>query len=109
MNNPEEQLQKPRTPPPATNPIEFWKDAGSGYENVLMLTTNTFDTLIGASRKALIMFYAPWCGHCKNAKSAFASVASQLAAKYKVKIIFNRFKDNFLVSLSFSGYCCRCS
>ena len=92
MTNPEEQLQKPKTPPAAANPLEFWKDAGSGYENVLMLTSNTFDSLIGPSRKALVMFYAPWCGHCKTAKPAFVSVASQLTAKYKVKYQLEKIK-----------------
>ena len=87
MKDPEEQLKKAKAPPPATDPIEFWKDSAPGYENVHMLTSNTFDTIVGASRKALVMFYAPWCGHCKTAKPAFASVATKLATQHKVNSI----------------------
>ena len=84
MKNPEEQSKKAQPTPAPTDPIEFWKDSAPGYENVHMLTTNTFDSIVGSSRKALVMFYAPWCGHCRNVKPAFALVASQIAAKYKV-------------------------
>ncbi|CAF0941749.1 unnamed protein product [Rotaria sp. Silwood1] len=84
MTNPEEQMNKPKpTPPPPADPIEFWKDSAPGYEHVHMLGSSTFDSIIGPSRKALVMFYAPWCGHCKNAKPAFASVASQLASTHQ--------------------------
>jgi protein disulfide isomerase family A protein 5 len=84
MTNPEEESKKVKPTPPPTDPIEFWKESAPGYENVHMLQTSTFDSIVGASRKALVMFYAPWCGHCKHAKPAFASVATQLASKYKV-------------------------
>jgi protein disulfide isomerase family A protein 5 len=84
MANPEEQSKKVKPIPSPTDPIEFWKDSAPGYEHVHMLQTSTFDSIIGASRKALVMFYAPWCGHCKHAKPAFASAASQLAEKDKV-------------------------
>ncbi|CAF3708791.1 unnamed protein product [Rotaria sordida] len=88
MTNPEEQLNKPKpTPPPPADPIEFWKDSGPGYENVHLLKSSTFDSIVGQSRKALIMFYAPWCGHCKKAKPTFSSVASQLASTHKDIII----------------------
>ena len=87
MKDPEEQLKKAKTPPPAADPIEFWKDSAPGYEYVQMLTSNTFDTIVGASRKALVMFYAPWCGHCKTAKPALASAAAKLATLSKVNSI----------------------
>jgi protein disulfide-isomerase A6 len=34
--------------------------------NVLDLTPNNFDQAVGKDKFALVEFFAPWCGHCKN-------------------------------------------
>ncbi|KAK4687212.1 26S proteasome regulatory subunit N3, partial [Tremellales sp. Uapishka_1] len=43
--------------------------------NVLDLTPASFDELVGKDKGALVEFFAPWCGHCKN----LAPVYEQLA------------------------------
>ena len=89
MTNPEEQINKVKPTPPPSDPIEFWKDSAPGYEHVHMLKTSTFDSIVGSARKALVMFYAPWCGHCKHAKPAFASAAAQIAINHQVTMIID--------------------
>ncbi|KAJ9092111.1 hypothetical protein QFC21_006977 [Naganishia friedmannii] len=34
--------------------------------NVVTLTTDNFDQIIGQGKPALVEFYASWCGHCKK-------------------------------------------
>ncbi|CAF1193496.1 unnamed protein product [Adineta ricciae] len=87
MTNPEEQSKKVKPTPPPADPLEFWRESAPGYEHVQMLQSSTFDAIVGAARKALVMFYAPWCGHCKNSKPAFAAAAAKLASQHKDIII----------------------
>jgi len=41
----------------------------------LELTPNDFDSVVDGSRSVFVMFYAPWCGHCKSFKPDYAEVA----------------------------------
>ncbi|KHN84404.1 Protein disulfide-isomerase A5 [Toxocara canis] len=45
---------------------------------VVHLTDEQFDTFLASHRSVLVMFYAPWCGHCKKAKPEYAAAAEML-------------------------------
>ena len=55
-----------------------WKDEPS---EVVHLTDSTFDSFLAAESSVMIMFYAPWCGHCKKMKPQFNSAAGAMAKK----------------------------
>lgn len=50
-----------------------------GSNEILLLTDSNFEEVIKREPSLLIMFYAPWCGHCKNMKPEFAKAAQLLA------------------------------
>jgi len=50
-------------------------------EDVKVLTTENFDSWVGSQKVSLVEFYAPWCGHCKQLKPAYALAATELKEK----------------------------
>jgi len=45
--------------------------ASATGENVLDLVDSDFDSKLAELETTLVMFYAPWCGHCKRLKPEF--------------------------------------
>lgn len=43
------------------------------------LSDEDFKPLLKKRKHALVMFYAPWCGHCKKAKPEYMAAAEQFA------------------------------
>lgn len=66
-----------RNPSPSTPPLkeDEWKDEPS---EVVHLSDSTFDDFIGSNPSVLVMFYAPWCGHCKAMKPEYTDAAQSM-------------------------------
>ena len=52
-----------------------WSDEPS---EVVHLTDDTFHDFVSGHGSVLVMFYAPWCGHCKKAKPQFVAAAAKM-------------------------------
>ena len=47
------------------------------------LTADDFKSFLKKKKHALVMFYAPWCGHCKAAKPEYMKAAEDFAGDKK--------------------------
>ncbi|KNC46044.1 protein disulfide isomerase, variant [Thecamonas trahens ATCC 50062] len=70
--------QPPPPPPPPPTRTPFTED---GDGDVTMLTPETFDDHLDGSDGTLVMFYAPWCGHCKTMKEPYKAAAATVKAE----------------------------
>ena len=70
----------PQEPPPPPKEEPAWNTVKSAVQH---LTGSNFD-MIKDKSAALVMFYAPWCGHCKKAKPSFQAAADKLPDPKKI-------------------------
>ncbi|GBB90229.1 hypothetical protein RclHR1_01710029 [Rhizophagus clarus] len=62
--------------------------------NVLELTPSNFDEVIGKDKFALVEFFAPWCGHCKNLAPIYEQLADSFSHAKNQVIIAKVDADN---------------
>jgi len=61
-------------------------DDHAGSADVVDLTADNFDELINQDGKGwMVMFYAPWCGHCKAALPEWNEAASSLKKEKNIR------------------------
>lgn len=53
---------------------------------VTVLTSENFDDLVLGSKAALVEFYAPWCGHCKQLAPKYEKLGKVFAGESDIVI-----------------------
>ncbi|VEN40613.1 unnamed protein product [Callosobruchus maculatus] len=76
-------MREPREPPPPPPPERPWADEEAG--DVIHLTEDNFKPFLRKKKHVLVIFYAPWCGHCKKTKPEFIEAAAKFRDDPKVE------------------------
>ncbi|KAI3356075.1 hypothetical protein L3Q82_017338 [Scortum barcoo] len=71
-------MHNPQAPPP---PEQSWEDKPSSVSH---LGSDDFREALKKKKHALVMFYAPWCPHCKNAVPHFTTAAELFKEDRKI-------------------------
>uniref|UniRef100_A0A6P4E1T7 Protein disulfide-isomerase A5 n=1 Tax=Drosophila rhopaloa TaxID=1041015 RepID=A0A6P4E1T7_DRORH len=79
-------MRDPKEPPPPPPPEKSWEEEEDSKE-VLFLDDDTFTSTLKRKKHALVMFYAPWCGHCKHTKPEFTAAATALQDDPRVAFV----------------------
>ena len=64
--------------------IESFENSDENLRDALMekeVNNNDPEKIMSSDKPALVFFYAPWCGHCKNAKPQFEKVMEMAKGK----------------------------
>uniref|UniRef100_A0A668AT76 Protein disulfide isomerase family A, member 5 n=1 Tax=Myripristis murdjan TaxID=586833 RepID=A0A668AT76_9TELE len=75
-------MHNPQAPPP---PEQSWEEKPSSVSH---LGSEDFREALKKKKHALVMFYAPWCPHCKNAVPHFTTAAELFKEDRKVGVFF---------------------
>jgi protein disulfide-isomerase-like protein len=77
-------MENPGDGPPAVVEEKevSWEDEES---DVAFLSEETFKTFLKKKKHCLVLFYAPWCFHCKNAKPEYIKAAESFRDDPKVE------------------------
>jgi len=77
---------------------------GDWGPGVSQLEPGNFDNVLKAAKRSLVMFYAPWCPHCKNIKPEFSKASSSLkAGQIMAALDCSKFSD-FCKGKGVNGY-----
>uniref|UniRef100_A0A336KFI3 CSON002835 protein n=1 Tax=Culicoides sonorensis TaxID=179676 RepID=A0A336KFI3_CULSO len=76
-------MKDPKEPPPPPPPEPAWEDEPS---EVVHLNDENFKPFLKKKTHVLVMFYAPWCGHCKRTKPEFVKAAEKFVDDPRIEL-----------------------
>lgn len=74
-------LEDPGKPRQKKEPKKEEQWADDTNSEIIHLTNENFDAVLKEEKSAIVLFYANWCGHCKNIKPKYELAAVQMKKK----------------------------